>query len=1089
MNDSKQRGAAIDGLGYISTLVRRYTEIEHIYFQGEQVTLREDLETSVTNLYSHILEYEARAACQFNRNTAIQIARNIVEADNWQTILQDIKLSETACDKLLVVIDAQDQRARTKRLQSVLDEQSRKIDELLKASRKEDEEYEKLLLAEMKAGREEQRDRHLTDEKLKCLQTLRTSTYEEHKARNPNRVPETCQWFLENEKFHSWRNNKASGLLWVSADPGCGKSVLSKSLLDEELLSTDSCTTCYFFFKDDNDDQKSAAKALCALLHQLFSEKTSLLDYALKDFEKNGSNLPQLFSVLWKILIEAASNPEAGEIICVLDALDECEESGKKSLIDSLNTFYRGSKSRDTRLKFLVTSRPYYDIERLFDGQTIRLAGEDESELIRHEIDIVIKEDTVPNIASSLKLDPDARAFLQEHLLNVTNRTYLWLRLIRDHIMQSLGVNTRRKVEKVINEMPSTINEAYEAILNRSPHPEQAKKLLHIIVAAARPLTLKETNVALNIEEGQSRYEDVDLDPEDIFPSKVKNLCGLFVTVIDSKVYLIHQTAKEFLVPKRDSCRMGWKHSLRPQDSNLVLAETCISYLLFAEFEMRPLVIGPEFKTWEGIVDQYSNKYDFLDYAAKHWAFHFREAKIKDEGALLMSTFDICDTKSKRFLTWFQVYCTTSALFYRCPQNFTDLMVGSYFGHEIVVKLLLDKDANVNAEDSVGRTALYLAALNAHIEIAQLLLDKGANVNTADSEGQTALHQAAFNGHTEIVQLLVSKCASINTADATGWTALNLAALNGHTRIVQLLLDKDANIDIANSEGGTALHWAARNGHTEIVQLLLNKGANIDTADSEGWTALYWAALNGHPEIVQLLLNKGANIDTADSEGWTALYWATRNGHTEIVQLLLNKGANIDTADSGGRTALYWAARNGHTEIIQLLLNKGANIDTADSKGPTALHQATFFGHTEIAQLLLDKGANIDTADSNRRTALHWAAFFGHLETVQLLLDKGANVNTADSNGRTALHLTASNVRTATVQLLLDKGANINTADSNGRTALHLASSKGRTATVQLLLEKGANVNADSDGRTALDEAALNGYTDIVQLLKVTEIH
>lgn len=55
--------------------------------------------------------------------------------------------------------------------------------------------------------------------------------------------------------------------LWVTADPGCGKSVLSKSLIDDELRSTSSSVTAYFFFKDDNDDQRKAAMALCALLH------------------------------------------------------------------------------------------------------------------------------------------------------------------------------------------------------------------------------------------------------------------------------------------------------------------------------------------------------------------------------------------------------------------------------------------------------------------------------------------------------------------------------------------------------------------------------------------------------------------------------------------------------------------------------------------------------------------------------------------------------------------------------------------------------------------------------------------------------
>lgn len=144
MNDSKQRTAAIKGLEDISALVRRYAEIERIYLQGSDITLGADLKAAVMKLYTHILEYEARAACQFNRNTAIQIARNIVEADSWGDILGKIKESETACDQLMRIIDAKDQRACMTKLDVALNEQNHQVNKRLIVSRTQDEE----LLAE-----------------------------------------------------------------------------------------------------------------------------------------------------------------------------------------------------------------------------------------------------------------------------------------------------------------------------------------------------------------------------------------------------------------------------------------------------------------------------------------------------------------------------------------------------------------------------------------------------------------------------------------------------------------------------------------------------------------------------------------------------------------------------------------------------------------------------------------------------------------------------------------------------------------------------------------------------------------------------
>ncbi|OCK72803.1 hypothetical protein K432DRAFT_272316, partial [Lepidopterella palustris CBS 459.81] len=75
-------------------------------------------------------------------------------------------------------------------------------------------------------------------------------------------------------------------------------------------------------------------------------------------------------------------------------------------------------------------------------------------------------------------------------------------------------------------------------------------KRFHIIVAAVRPLTLKEINIALAIKDHYRLHEglNIKLKNEARIVIIIRNLCGLFVMIIDQKVYLIHQTAKEFLV-------------------------------------------------------------------------------------------------------------------------------------------------------------------------------------------------------------------------------------------------------------------------------------------------------------------------------------------------------------------------------------------------------------------------------------------------------------------------------------------------------------------------------------------------------------
>lgn len=132
--------------------------------------------------------------------------------------------------------------------------------------------------------------------------------------------------------------------------------------------------------------------------------------------------------------------------------------------------------------------------------------------------------------------------------------------------------------------LPRTIYEAYEQILNKSKDHPIVRKTLCIILAADQPLTFSEINIAVNIDNTSPSFNDLDLEGEDDFKSRLRSWCGLFISIHHSKIYFLHQTAPEFLL--RDVVSLTvippgvrWHQSITIRDANTVLAQLCVLYL------------------------------------------------------------------------------------------------------------------------------------------------------------------------------------------------------------------------------------------------------------------------------------------------------------------------------------------------------------------------------------------------------------------------------------------------------------------------------------------------------------------------------
>ncbi|WP_353284266.1 ankyrin repeat domain-containing protein [Wolbachia endosymbiont (group A) of Lasioglossum fulvicorne] len=143
-------------------------------------------------------------------------------------------------------------------------------------------------------------------------------------------------------------------------------------------------------------------------------------------------------------------------------------------------------------------------------------------------------------------------------------------------------------------------------------------------------------------------------------------------------------------------------------------------------------------------------------------------------------------------------------------------------GHFNIVEVLLDNGAYVDGvnysmerdvltllqekEAEYCKSSLHLAARLGKLEAVEGLLEKKANVNAQNDTGKTPLHVAAEHDHKEVVEALLKvEGINVNAQDGYGSTPLHLAAKMGHTEIVKDLLDKGANVNAEDEEGNTPL--------------------------------------------------------------------------------------------------------------------------------------------------------------------------------------------------------------------------------------------------------------------------------------------
>jgi hypothetical protein len=171
----------------------------------------------------------------------------------------------------------------------------------------------------------------------------------------------TGSWFLNHPSYDKWKRGDVK-LLWLHGIPGCGKTILSSTIMaDLSGQLTNLFPVLRFFFDFSDSSKQSLDALLCSLITQLYQLENCRGElHLLYDKYGRGSSTPSTYDLCQTL--KRMIN-EAPKVLVIIDALDEC-----KTRMELMN--WLKSTHCLPHTSVIVTSRQEADIQSGIESWT-----------------------------------------------------------------------------------------------------------------------------------------------------------------------------------------------------------------------------------------------------------------------------------------------------------------------------------------------------------------------------------------------------------------------------------------------------------------------------------------------------------------------------------------------------------------------------------------------------------------------------------------------------------------------------------------------------------------------------------------------
>ena len=236
-------------------------------------------------------------------------------------------------------------------------------------------------------------------------------------------------------------------------------------------------------------------------------------------------------------------------------------------------------------------------------------------------------------------------------------------------------------------------------------------------------------------------------------------------------------------------------------------------------------------------------------------------------------------------------------------------------------------------EGELSETPLHVATRRRRKSAVEILLEYNADIDAENACGKTAYAHAVRRRFTEVAEVLADKGANavLNNADRFA-----VAVVEGRLDDARTILADDPTVArTGNPEEDRLLADVAGRNETEQVALLIEAGADLTATALDDGTPLHQAAWFGQPANARLLIDAGAPLDVFDSVHESSpLHWAVhgsrysgaaeerQDAYVELVRMLLDAGSSLHYPDDPDGYAYKKRLLNDATPKVKELLEK-----------------------------------------------------------------------------------------------------------------------------------------------------------------------